>query len=194
VYNTWHDCRIVMLLQFSLATVPILPIGASINSVKIQEYKTALIYEWFSLFFLRNRELLLINHEVLPCSLELLQQYFSTNKQYFSLTINQYKPNFSDYQILNQHKKGDILMRCMARQFANLYKWSVITLWEPCCLWILLLNNAFTPLYSAFSWTEWTKQIKPNQTIPHVVCCIPNPIAPQYFEWTLRQPARCIKI
>ena len=30
-------CRIAMLLQFSLATVPILPIGASINSVKTQD-------------------------------------------------------------------------------------------------------------------------------------------------------------
>jgi hypothetical protein len=33
---------------------------------------------------------------VLPCSLELLQLYFSVNKQYFSLTTNQHKPNFSE--------------------------------------------------------------------------------------------------
>jgi len=31
-----------------------------------------------------------------PCSFELLQQYFLANKQYFSLTANQHKPNLSE--------------------------------------------------------------------------------------------------
>ena len=32
----------------------------------------------------------------MPCSFELLQQYFLANKQYFSLTANQHKPNLSE--------------------------------------------------------------------------------------------------